>query len=130
MEVVEYDRTEEGRTLARRSPDRQRVKIGVVARRVQQQIPEMVLHQPEQAATDAMGATPTSWHIKPEEAVTYPIRSIQQQDRMPNGQVERMFRTIKDATVKAVPGSRDGEADKTDMETVPLLRWGKGQDVA
>jgi len=36
VEVVEYDRTEEGRTLARRSPDRQRVKIGVVARRVQQ----------------------------------------------------------------------------------------------
>jgi hypothetical protein len=52
VEVVEYDWTEEGLTHARRSPDRQRVKIGVVAQRVQQQIPEMVLHQPEQAATD------------------------------------------------------------------------------
>jgi hypothetical protein len=33
------------KTQARCAPDRQRVKIGVVAQRVQQQIPEMVLHQ-------------------------------------------------------------------------------------
>ena len=82
------------------------------------------------AANIAAAASYTTSGDTIEEAVTYPIRSIQQQDRMPNGQVERMFRTIKDATVKAVPGSRDGETDKTDMETVPLLRWGKGQDVA
>ena len=48
------------KTQARCAPDRQRVKIGVVAQRVQQQIPEMVLHQPEQAATDTMGATPAT----------------------------------------------------------------------
>ncbi len=77
--LVEYDWTEEGLTHARRAPDRQRVKIGVVAQRVQQQIPEMVLHQPEQAATETMGATPATWNIKPDEAVPYLIRAIQQQ---------------------------------------------------
>jgi len=64
------------KTQARCAPDRQRVKIGVVAQRVQQQIPEMVLHQPEQAATDTMGATPATWNIKPDEAVPYLIVSI------------------------------------------------------
>jgi hypothetical protein len=67
------------KTQARRSPDRQRVKIGVVAQHVQRQIPEMVLHQPEQAASDTMGATPATWNIKPDEAVPYLIRAIQQQ---------------------------------------------------
>ena len=82
VEVVEYDWTEEGLTHARRSPDRQRVKIGVVAQRVQQQIPEMVLHQPEQAATDTMRATPATWNIKLDEAVPYLIRAIQQQQEL------------------------------------------------
>jgi len=82
VEVVEYDWTEEGLTHARRAPDRQRVQIGVVAQRVQQQIPEMVLHQPEQTATDTMGATPASWNIKPDEAVPYLIRAIQQQQEL------------------------------------------------
>jgi Chaperone of endosialidase len=104
VEVVEYDWTEEGLTHARRAPDRQRVKIGVVAQRVQQQIPEMVLHQPEQAATDAMGATPATWNIKPDEAVPYLIRAIQQQQELIVALTARL------ATLEAATSAGGGNA--------------------
>jgi len=104
VEVVEYDWTEEGLTHARRAPDRRRVKIGVVAQRVQQQIPEMVLHQPEQAATDVMGATPATWNIKPDEAVPYLIRAIQQQQELIVALTARL------ATLEAATSAGGGNA--------------------
>ena len=66
VEVVEYEWTEEGLTHARRSPDRQRVKIGVVAQRVQHQ-QELIAALTDrlvtlEAATSVGGRNPSSFY--------------------------------------------------------------------